>query len=111
MNQHFTKNNFFPDFVESKFDKLIFIKNYWDAAWGIVASPLSLIGNTLTALTFLKVFGLWRPSIIIPFFVVFVIGFLLFGLVLYRKGWITRINSFNNKFNQELQEILKNTKH
>ena len=99
----------FPDFIDpkSKFERLYYIKLAWDSAWGLFSSPISVVGNIVALLTFLKVFNLYKPVIIIPLIIFFVFGFVTVGLYLLKKGYVTRTISIGNRYNEELQRILR----
>ncbi len=88
---------------------LFYLKMSWNQAIGDLTMPIQIFNNAIMLSIFLKVFDFDNYIIVSIAGVVAVISVVVLGHLKFSRGLVEIENSLGNRYNPELQRIVKNT--
>lgn len=88
-------------------DIYVYLRLCWGEATNHLSMPITIVDRAITIGIFLKVFGFSNYIVIAGVGVCGVLGMLAIGHLALRSGLTAKQQSLMNKYNPELQQLLK----
>ncbi len=88
--------------------KYLYLKLCWNRSFSHINIPLSIIDKIVMIAILLKIYDINSPILLSVVGVIFILAMIIIGHLDLKFGIAEKEMSLNNKYNPEIQAILKN---